>query len=56
MPQTPDIGQNSDMVISDFQIFGQSLIKGNRHNSRTSGDIDMKLEPVTKETKQRQKS
>ena len=34
--------------ISDFLISGQSLIKENSHNSRTSDDIDMKLEPVTK--------
>ena len=31
-----------------FPISGQSLIKENCHNSRTSGDIDMKLGPVTK--------
>ena len=42
-PQPPDIGQNSDGGISDFRISGQSLIKGNCHNSRTSDDIDMKL-------------
>ena len=48
MPQSPDIGQNSDGGISDFQISGQSLIKGNCQNSRTSDDIDMKLGPVTK--------
>ena len=48
MPQSPDIGQNSDRGISDFQISGQSLIKENCHNSRTSDDIDMKLGPVTK--------
>ena len=47
-PQSPDIGQNSDRGISDFQIFGQSLIKENCHNSRTSDDIDMKFGPVTK--------
>ena len=35
-------------VISDFGIPGQSLIKGNCHNSRTSDGIDMKLGPVTK--------
>ena len=46
--QSPDIGQNSDGGISYFWISGQSLIKENRHNSRTSDDIDMKLEPVTK--------
>ena len=48
MPQSPDIGQNSDGVISIFWISGQSPIKENFHNSRTSGDIDMKLGPVTK--------
>ena len=47
-PQSPDIGQNSDGCISDFQISGQSLIKENCHNSRTSDDIDKKLGPVTK--------
>ena len=31
-----------------FPISGQSLIKENCHNSRTSDDIDMKLRPVTK--------
>ena len=34
--------------ISDFQISGQSHIKGNCHNSRTSDDTDMKLGPETK--------
>ena len=34
--------------ISDFQISGQSFIKRNCHNSRTSDYIDMKLGPVTK--------
>ena len=48
MTQSPDIGQNSDGGISDFQISGQSLIKENCHNSRTSDDIDIKLGPVTK--------
>ena len=48
MPQSPDIGQNSDGDISDFWISGQPLIKENCHNSRTSNDIDMKLGPVTK--------
>ena len=46
--QSPDVGQNSDGGISDFRISGQSLIKENCHNSRTSDDIDMKLGPVTK--------
>ena len=31
-----------------FPISGQSLIKENCHNSKTSDDIDMKLGPVTK--------
>ena len=31
-----------------FLISGQSLIKENCHNSRTSGDIDMKSGPNTK--------
>ena len=48
LPQSPDIGQNSDWVISNFQISGQSLIKENCYNSRTSDGIDMKLGPVTK--------
>ena len=48
LPQSPDIGQNLDGGISDFRISGQSLIKENCHNSRTSDDIDMKLGPVTK--------
>ena len=43
-----DIGQNSDGSISDFWISGHALINENCHNSRTSNDIDMKLEPVTK--------
>ena len=34
--------------ISNFQISGQSFVKRNCHNSRTSDNIDMKLEPVTK--------
>ena len=48
MPQSPDIGENSDRGISDFRISGQSLIKVNCHNSRTRDDIDIKLGPVTK--------
>ena len=38
--QSPDIGQNSDGCISNFQISGPSLIKENCHNSRTSRDIE----------------
>ena len=48
LPQSPDIGQNSDRSISDFRFSGLSLIKLNCHNSRTRNDIDMKLGPVTK--------
>ena len=43
-----DIGQNSDGGISNFQIYGQSLIIGNCHDSRASNDTDMNLGPVTK--------
>ena len=46
--QSPDIGKNSDEDISDFRISGQSLIKVNCHNSRTTNDIDIKFRPVTK--------
>ena len=48
MPESPDIGENSDRGISDFRISGQSHIKVNCHNSRTRDDIDIKLGPVTK--------
>ena len=48
LPQYPDIGQNSEGGISDFRISGQSLIKENCHNSRTSDDIDVNLGSVTK--------
>ena len=48
MHQSPDIWQNGDGGISDFRISGQSLIKENCRNSRTSDDFDMKLEPVAK--------
>ena len=56
LPQSPDIKQNSNEGISDFQISDQCLMKENRHNSRTGSDIDMKVGPVTKlkkETPQR---
>ena len=39
---------SSNGGISSFWISGQSLIKENCHNYRTSHDIDMKLRPVTK--------
>ena len=48
MPLSPDFGPNSDGVISDFRISGQSLIKESCHNARTSDDINMKLGRVTK--------
>ena len=48
LPQSPDIGQNSDEFISDLWISGQSLIKENYYHSRTSDNIDMKFGPVTK--------
>ena len=48
LAQSPDIRQNSDEGIYDFRISGQSLIKVNCYNSRTSDDIDIKLGPVTK--------
>ena len=48
LPQSLDIGKNSDGSISDFRIFRQSLIKENCHVSRTSDDNDIKLGPVTK--------
>ena len=46
--QSPGIEKNLDRGISDFRISGQSLIKENCHNSRTSDDFDMQLGPVTK--------
>ena len=48
LPQSSDIGQNTGDCISDFRISGQTLIKVNCHNSRTTDDNEMKLEPVTK--------
>ena len=46
--QSPDIEKNSYACISDSRISGQSIIKGNCHNTETSNDIDMKLGTVTK--------
>ena len=48
LPQSPDIGQNSDMGISNIWISGQPILNRNCRNSRTSNDIQMKLKPVTK--------
>ena len=50
------IWQNLDGGISDFRISGQSLIKENCHNSRTSDNIDMKLGAVTKVNKRNKKA
>ena len=55
-PQSQDIWQNSDGDISDFRISGQSFIKRQCHNSRTSDDIDMKLGPVIKLDKRNKKT
>ena len=46
LPQSPDIGKNSDGGITNFRISGQTLIKANCLNSRASDDIDMKLGPL----------
>ena len=54
-PQSLDIGQNLDVCISNFRISGQSLIKENCLNSRTSDDIVMKLRLVTKLDKRNKK-
>ena len=46
MAQSPDIGLNSNGSIADLRISGQSHMKENFHNFRTSDDIYMKLGPV----------
>ena len=51
MLKAPDIKQNSDGGITDFQTSGQSFVKKNCHNSRGSDDFDMKLGPVVKTDK-----
>ena len=48
MLKAPDIKQNSDGGITDFQTSGQTFVKKNCHNSRGSDDFDMKLGPVVK--------
>ena len=45
------LGKTHAGGISDFQIYGQPLVKLNCQSSRASGDIDMKLGPVTKHEK-----
>ena len=42
-PQLSDIAQNSDQGIFNFRISGQSFIKENCHNCRTSDDIELGL-------------
>ena len=42
--QSLDIAQNSGRGISDFRISAQSFINNNCHNSRSSPEIDMKLD------------
>ena len=46
--QSPDIAQNWDGGISNFLISGQFLMNENCPNSRTSNDINIKLEPAIK--------
>ena len=48
LSQSPDIEQNSEEGISDFQISCQFLIKENCYTFRTSREIDMKLGPIPK--------
>ena len=47
-PSLQILGKAQKGIISDFRMFGQSLIKENCHNYRASDDIFMKLGPVTK--------
>ena len=47
LPQSLYIRQNSDGDITNFRISGQSLKNKNCYNSKTSYDIDTKLEPIT---------
>ena len=59
LPYSPDVGENTEERISDFRISGQSLVKENYHNSRTSDIdnqyIDTKLGSVTKLAKRDKK-
>ena len=48
LPQSTDIVKNSNGGISNFWIYGQSLINANFHDTRSIYDIDVKLGPVTK--------
>ena len=47
-PQSPDLGKKLHGGITDFWISGQSLIKENYHNSRTSDDTNITLGQLTK--------
>ena len=47
-PSLQLLSKTQPEFFSDFRISGQSLIKENRVNSRTSNIIDMKLGPATK--------
>ena len=47
-PSLQILGKTQMGGISDFRISGQSLIKENCDNPRTSDNINMKLGPVTK--------
>ena len=49
------IGSYIKGCISDFWLSGQSLIKENCYNSRTSADIDRDFGPVTKLGKRNKK-
>ena len=50
------LGKTQTGVFPILRTSGQSLIKGNCHNYRTSDDIDMKLGPVTKLHKRKKKT
>ena len=52
-PQSSDIGQNLYRGISDIQISGESLIRVNFHNYRTSDDVGLTLDPATKLNKRK---
>ena len=54
-PSLQTLGKTQTVVISYFRISAQSLLKENCHNSRTSDDIDMKLGPLTKITRENKK-
>ena len=46
LPQSLNIGKNTDGGVSDFRVSDQSLIKENYRNFGSSHNIDMKLAPV----------